>query len=1125
MRIELTMKRIGTIAAAVLMGVSAMATPVLFSVHDDQDVPVTGQMQIRPKNNPLEQGTNIIAGPNIVTNLVAGLVTVNLVPNDYTVAVAGVAKLFSISVYDTNVVVNATDLNGDLQTYVYTNLSATLIPVSKLSHAGATSGQVVTYNGSAVVWADATGGGGGATNVIDLASTESIAIGTNSSTLRTPHIKTNVVQILAAAEALKATNNFNGAWIRSGTVPPVRLGTGSGGATKFLREDSTWQSVAGGGGGGDAFLGNDQIWTGSNYFNGPVRFHQGFISDGSGLTTMSNVLATGWLGITNWGKGVTTFRTDNSTNLTVTLSGGGGTALTLTRQGDLYADRDIDAGQGAFHVDGLTGDGSFLGTVTAPTFAGNFAGNFAGDGSMITNSPLPSGTTTPEVWGGAGDLVQLSTVSIASGNVSLTCSAANFTFADIGKSVVLYLDTTNMAYIKTGISNVTSPTTITLSNASTKTWSSNGRMLYGTDNTAALRQAFNWCYTNVPQGGLIQFEAKAYLLAGNIVTNNSSGSVDASLLCPTSDSINSAYPTYEIVMRGAYRRRPEDSALSGPSSWGGTVLFNSSRLPATVSSNGWYSVISLRNQTIGWGLASLMMENIDFKQPVQPQLTWICNVYGSGLDIRDCVFDVDFPAGFVGTSGQCWYVPATGLMAGSAWNSPYVGSNTVARAVVFPGGFNTGDSRFLNSYVFGYPVGLQILAGHSFLLYSQAQWNHEGIFFGRQPSQQAAEPGENFSSEAKGMACHLLGNTFQMASGVTNANDVVKLDYHDFVMESYATNIVGFANLLFPTVEQLHDPFQRVRGYFSSVGMIGYPDDGPNIGRLTNANPLLMTYDLTDCQLHVPGLAVAQGGSNQMHSFNYEASNQYDIRSGGYNRSGANPDYGAGLFAFYNTPYANQICDYTNCMLFFGGNYTVIPTGIGDVFMGGIGDKASLRVYNNGAGATNGGVFIGRQANSSDPGKGWLRMEGGLYWGNYEGSVGFGGAQGGVHTYPGDHNSMGIWLMSGATDTANNFWVHTDGSANMTYNAPSATAQHYFYSGNSVVDCIMDPVKGLEVVADIQADKAIDILTNALSTWPTAPRARGASAIVSSNGYPYILLSTNGGVGSASWTGTNKLGW
>jgi hypothetical protein len=45
----------------------------------------------------------------------------------------------------------------------------------------------------------------------------------------------------------------NASNLTSGTVAPARLGTGSGGSVKFLREDNTWQTI---GGGGDALTAN-----------------------------------------------------------------------------------------------------------------------------------------------------------------------------------------------------------------------------------------------------------------------------------------------------------------------------------------------------------------------------------------------------------------------------------------------------------------------------------------------------------------------------------------------------------------------------------------------------------------------------------------------------------------------------------------------------------------------------------------------------------------------------------------------------------------------------------------------------------------------------------------------------
>ncbi len=58
--------------------------------------------------------------------------------------------------------------------------------------------------------------------------------------------------------------SLNASNISTGTTAAARLGSGSGGATKFLREDSTWQPIAGGGG---ATLGTEVATTSGTSVN------------------------------------------------------------------------------------------------------------------------------------------------------------------------------------------------------------------------------------------------------------------------------------------------------------------------------------------------------------------------------------------------------------------------------------------------------------------------------------------------------------------------------------------------------------------------------------------------------------------------------------------------------------------------------------------------------------------------------------------------------------------------------------------------------------------------------------------------------------------------------------------
>lgn len=58
---------------------------------------------------------------------------------------------------------------------------------------------------------------------------------------------------LAATATVANSGDSATAFFSSGTIEAARLGSGSGGSTKFLREDSTWQTISGG---GDALVAN-----------------------------------------------------------------------------------------------------------------------------------------------------------------------------------------------------------------------------------------------------------------------------------------------------------------------------------------------------------------------------------------------------------------------------------------------------------------------------------------------------------------------------------------------------------------------------------------------------------------------------------------------------------------------------------------------------------------------------------------------------------------------------------------------------------------------------------------------------------------------------------------------------
>jgi hypothetical protein len=156
--------------ALLLLGFLALKseaqTPVLFPLAQMTGTTNDTTITVRPINNPVDFNSQIYWLPpaGIQLRTVNGSATTNLIPNDYTVTIAGVPGSWRISVNDTNVTLNAAEI-GNLTTYTFTNL---LPGVFQLIAGNNVS--LSPVDGKGVVTINATGGGGGgsATNAYQL---------------------------------------------------------------------------------------------------------------------------------------------------------------------------------------------------------------------------------------------------------------------------------------------------------------------------------------------------------------------------------------------------------------------------------------------------------------------------------------------------------------------------------------------------------------------------------------------------------------------------------------------------------------------------------------------------------------------------------------------------------------------------------------------------------------------------------------------------------------------------------------------------------------------------------------------------------------------------------------------
>lgn len=103
-----------------------------------------------------------------------------------------------------------------------------------------------------------------------------------------------------------------------------------------------------------------------------------------------------------------------------------------------------------------------------------------------------SSALTPEQFGAKGDLAFVVDAAITTGQKVLTSATASFTAADIGKTVNIRGagESANKGMLTTTITGFTNSTTVTLNVAASATVS-NQVSIWGTDDTAAIREAIN----------------------------------------------------------------------------------------------------------------------------------------------------------------------------------------------------------------------------------------------------------------------------------------------------------------------------------------------------------------------------------------------------------------------------------------------------------------------------------------------------------------------------------------------------------------------------------------------------------------------------------------------------------
>ncbi len=179
-------------------------------------------------------------------------------------------------------------------------------------------------------------------------------------------------------------------------------------------------------------------------------------------------------------------------------------------------------------------------------------------------SRATGGVYNVKLYGAKGNGIQLDTVSISSGNDTLTTVSSIFSASDTGKVICVDTASSSVADLVTTISSVVSGTKVVLSVSASHTVTG-GVCVYGTDDGPAIQSAVN--AAAAAHGGVVFFPAGIYIV--NSALQNT-GAEDAQIVIPMMGGADAC----TIMFQGETAPHPATSVSPSafPSPMGGSII-------------------------------------------------------------------------------------------------------------------------------------------------------------------------------------------------------------------------------------------------------------------------------------------------------------------------------------------------------------------------------------------------------------------------------------------------------------------------------------------------------------------------------------------------------------------------